>query len=224
MATTMTTSARHSDNSGEDIPGTDIAGGESDTDAVMALMAARTGHVLLESGHHGDLRLDLDGVFRRATEIDPLVERLAARLRPHHVDVVCGPLVGGALLAQLVAGRLGAAFCYTRRTSTGTGLYAATYRLPAALAALLPGKRTAIVDDVVNAGSAVRATLAEVAAAHGEVVAVGALLTLGARPAEIAAGAGVPLETLATRADVIWEPDRCPRCAAGEPLETPPVD
>jgi orotate phosphoribosyltransferase len=209
MATTMISSQRH------------VIPGRSSTDAVTALLAARTGHFLLESGHHGDLWLELDGMFWSAAEIDPQADLLAARIRPHDVDVVCGPLVGGALLAQLVAARLGVAFCYTERASTGsgTGLYSATYRLPSVLAARLPGKRVAIVDDVVNAGSAVRATLAEVTAARGEVVALGALLTLGATPAAFAADANLPLESLATRSSDIWEPARCPKCAAGEPLE-----
>jgi orotate phosphoribosyltransferase len=188
--------------------------------ALMGLMAARTGHFLLESGHHGDLWLELDGLFW-SDAINAPAERLADRIRPHAVDVVCGPLVGGALLAQLVAARLGVAFCYTERTSTGTGLYSATYRLPAALRSRLPGRRVAVVDDVVNAGSAVRATLADLTAAGAEVVALGALLALGSTPATIAAGAGLPLEVLVTRPNEIWEPDRCPRCADGEPLHRP---
>jgi orotate phosphoribosyltransferase len=186
-------------------------------DAVIGLMAARTGHFLLESGHHGDLWLELDGLFW-SNAINPAIERLAARIRPHAVDVVCGPLVGGALLAQLVAARLGVAFCYTERISAGTGLYSATYLLPAALRSRLPGRRVAVVDDVVNAGSAVRATLADLTAAGAEVVALGALLALGSTPAAIAAGAGLPFEVLVARSNEIWEPDRCPRCAEGEPL------
>jgi orotate phosphoribosyltransferase len=53
------------------------------------------------------------------------------------------------------------------------------------------------------------------------VVALGALLALGSTPATIAAGAGLPLEVLVARPNEIWEPDRCPRCADGEPLHRP---
>jgi orotate phosphoribosyltransferase len=189
--------------------------------AAMALLAARSGHFLLESGHHGDLWLELDGLFWSTGAVEPLVAALAERIRPYEVDVVCGPLVGGALLAQLVAARLGAGFCYTERTATGSGLYAAAYRVPDVLRSRLAGTRVAIVDDVVNAGSAVRATLAAVGAAGAEVVAFGALLTLGSTPATVAADAGLPLEALGTRPTEIWEPGRCPRCATGEPLEAP---
>ena len=191
-------------------------------DAVLALMSARTGHFPLESGHHGELWLELDALFWDPAALEPFALRLADLIRPHAPDVVCGPLVGGAYLGQVVATRLGVRFCHTERTSTGDGgLYAATYRLPDALAPRLAGLRAAVVDDVVNAGSAVRATLAALAQAGARPVALGALLALGATPAAVAASVGLPLETVATRENEIWEPAYCPRCGNGEPLQTP---
>jgi orotate phosphoribosyltransferase len=190
--------------------------------AVLDLMSARTGHFRLESGHHGPLWLELDTVFWSPAVLAGPMAELAARLRPPRAEVVCGPLVGGALLAQLVAQELGAALCFTERTSAGDGgLYSAEYRLPAALAARVAGARVAVVDDVVNAGSAVKATLAALDAAGARPVALGALLTLGSTPAAVAAEAGLPLETLTSRPNELWEPSTCPRCAACEPLERP---
>jgi orotate phosphoribosyltransferase len=190
-------------------------------DDVLALMSARTGHFALESGHHGELWLELDALFWDPSALEPLAHRLADLIRPHAPDVVCGPLVGGAFLAHLVAARIGVRFCHTERASTGDGLYAATYRLPDALTTRLTGLRVAIVDDVVNAGSAVRATLAALTPAGARPVALGALLALGTTPAAVAASAGLPLEAVATRENEIWEPGRCPRCANGDPLQTP---
>jgi orotate phosphoribosyltransferase len=190
--------------------------------SALGLMSARSGHFLLESGHHGPLWLELDTVFWSPAALAGPVAELSARLRPHRAEVVCGPLVGGALLAQLVAQELGAALCFTERTSEGNGgLYSAEYRLPAPLAARVADARVAVVDDVVNAGSAVKATLASLDAAGGRPVALGALLTLGSTPAAVAAEAGLPLEALASRPNELWEPSTCPRCAAGEPLERP---
>jgi orotate phosphoribosyltransferase len=190
--------------------------------AVLALMSARTGHFPLESGHHGDLWLELDAMFWEPATLEPLAHRLAERIRPHAPDVVCGPLVGGAFLAQLVAARLGVRFCHTQRATSGDGgLYAATYRLPDALAVRLPGLRVAVVDDVVNAGSAVRATLAALTSAGAQPVALGALLALGTTPAAVAAAVDLSLEALATRENQIWEPEHCPRCARREPLQEP---
>jgi orotate phosphoribosyltransferase len=174
-------------------------------------MAARRGHFRLESGHHGDLWLDLDGLFSRPDAVRGLAARLAGLLAPHRPAVVCGPLTGGGFLAQLVAAELGARCCWAERLAGGT------YRIPASLRAGLAGARTAVVDDVINAGSAVRATLAELDGCGAVPVAVGALLLLG--PPAPAAERGLPLHRLDTQAAGLWEPADCPRCAAGEPLE-----
>ena len=189
-------------------------------EAVLDLMSARSGHFRFESGHHGELRLELDTLFWSPTLLADLVADLATRLQAHDVDLVCGPLVGGALLAQLVAVRLRSALCFTERTSSGDGgLYSATYALPTALASRIAGARVAVVDDVVNAGSAVRATLAALARAGAEPVALGALLTLGSTPATVARDAGLPLEAVASLGNELWEPSGCPLCASGVPLE-----
>jgi orotate phosphoribosyltransferase len=189
----------------------------------MNLVAARTGHFPLESGHHGELWLDLDAIFWTAAEVEPVVGALAERIAPHRVDVVCGPLVGGALLAQPVAARLGAGFAYTERTSTGSGeLYSAEYRLPDAFGPRLAGRRIAVVDDVINAGSATRATLRAVEAAGGLPVVLAAMLTLGETPGRFAAEVGLPLEPVATLDNAIWAPVDCPRCAGEEPLAQVP--
>jgi orotate phosphoribosyltransferase len=185
----------------------------------MNLVAARTGHFDLESGHHGELWLELDAIAWSAAALEPVVAGLAARIEPHAVDVVCGPLAGGAFLAQLVAARLDAGFAYAERTSVGSGaLYSAEYRLPDALALRLAGHRVAVVDDVVNAGSATRATLRALRAAGAEPVVLAAMLTLGETPTRVAADEGLPLERLTTLDNAIWTPPDCPLCARGEPV------
>ena len=160
-------------------------------------------------------------MFASPMALTLLVEELAERVEPYRVDVVCGPLVGGALLAQSVAGLLGTGFAYTERVSAGTGeLYSAQYRMPGSLAKRLARRRVAVVDDAINAGSATRATVREVEAAGGQVAVLAAMLTLGPIPARYAAEAGLPLEAVATFDNAIWPPADCPRCAAGEPLLT----
>ncbi|MFD2083308.1 phosphoribosyltransferase family protein [Actinopolymorpha cephalotaxi] len=188
-------------------------------DFLLRLAGARNGHFRLESGYHGDVWLDdLDGVFRRPGDLPPLVTALADRLRAYDPDAVCGPLTGGAFLAQLLARELGVEFHWTQRVRAPEAgvLFSAAYALPDG--ANLSGRRVAVVDDVVNAGSAVRATLDSVTTGGGEPVVVGALLRLGppdTRPASIG---GARVEALAEADSFLWEPATCPRCAAGEPL------
>jgi len=198
----------------------------TDRAAFLALVAGRQGHFRLESGHHGGLWLDLDPLFCEPRRVAPFVAALAAALRPYEADVVCGPLLGGAFLAQLVAQALGAEFSYTERVMPPRpgGLYAARYRLPPALAGRLRGRRVALVDDVMSAGSALRGTWDEVRS-HGAVpVAAGALLVLGSTGADFFAGCGVAVEAVARDAYALWRPEDCPLCAQGVPLEDVAAD
>ena len=178
---------------------------------LLGLLAARKGHFRFESGHHGDLWLELDALFLRPQRLGRFAEELARRLSAHRVDAVCGPLVGGAFLAEMIATALDVEFSYSAR-ATG-------YRLPVALRDAVHGRRVAVVDDVINAGSAVRGTLADLQDCGATPVAIGALLVLGSPAAELAAERGLPLETIASRPNLLWPPSDCPLCAAGLPLE-----
>ena len=64
--------------------------------AFLDLISGRRGHFRLESGHHGELWLDLDPLFAQPSRIEPFVAGLARAIRPYGVTTVCGPLLGGA--------------------------------------------------------------------------------------------------------------------------------
>jgi orotate phosphoribosyltransferase len=187
----------------------------------LDLVAGRRGHFRLESGHHSGLWLDLDPLFADPLRIEPFVARLASALRPHDLSAVCGPLLGGAFLAQLVAHELAIEFCFTERVmpAAQSGLYRARYVLPPAFDARVRGKRVAMVDDVMSAGSALRGTYAELKA-HGAIpVVAGALLILGSMGAGYFAAQGVAIEAVAHEGYDLWVPSDCPLCAEGLPLE-----
>lgn len=185
--------------------------------AVPALFAPRVGHFALESGHHGPLWLDLDAVSARPAAVRPLADALARRLAAHDPEVVCGPLAGGGFLAQAVAEELGLPAAWSERHEAPGG--PVRYTLPPALREGLRGRRVALVDDAINAGSAARATLAAVRSGGARPVVLGALLTLGDGATALAVAEGIPLEALAAAPGVLWEPTACPRCAEGVPLE-----
>jgi orotate phosphoribosyltransferase len=188
---------------------------------VLDLLKVRRGHFPYESGYHGEIWLDLDQLFFDLRLITPLTRELATRLVRHDVEAIVGPLVGGALVAQMVAAEIGALFAYTepQGPSTPDALYSVAYRLPASVATLLRGKRVAIVDDVVNAGSAVRGTFGALVEAGATPVAAGALLVLGQAARPFLRENGMSLESLAALANPLWTPANCPFCASGAPLD-----
>ncbi len=183
------------------------------------LLRRQRGHFELESGHHGDLWLELESLFRRPSLVGPLAREVAERLAPYESEIICGPLVEGAFVGLLVARELDVEFIYTERQPDheAQGLFPVRYVIPQALRDLA-GRRVAIVNDVINAGSAVRETLADLAKCEANVVAIASLLVLGSAAQQIAQRAEAPLETLASEPNSIWKPSECPRCASGEPL------
>ncbi|MFE0756313.1 phosphoribosyltransferase family protein [Inquilinus sp. NPDC058860] len=183
--------------------------------ALRQAVAAERGHFRYESGHHGDLWLDLDLLFLDAARMRGWAAALAGRAAGLAAEIVCGPLAGGAFLAQSIAAELGLGFVHAeRRVEDG----AVRYRLPAPLAAAVAGRRVLVADDAINAGSALGLTLTELLR-HGAVPAgVACLLTLGEAAGRIAAVQGVPLLALAALERGMWRPEDCPLCAAGVPL------
>jgi orotate phosphoribosyltransferase len=183
--------------------------------AVLDAVAATRGHFRYESGHHGDLWLDLDGLFVDARRLRGWAASLARQAAEAEADFVCGPLVGGAFVAQWLAAESGAGFVYAGRSVDGGRV---RYRVPDPLRGLLRGRRVLLADDAVNAGSALLLTLADLRACGAEPAGFASLLTLGEAAPQIASQHGVPFFTLATLRRGMWMPPECPLCAAGAPL------
>ena len=179
----------------------------------------RAGHFVYESGDHGDTWLALDLLFADPRRLQRVAARLAQKLVPHAPELICGPLVGGALVGQWVAHRLGVAFVFAelqaRNPNSG-----ASYAIPTGLRPLASGKRVIVVDDAINAGSAVDACRREIERCGGRVVAAAGLLVrtpggldLWQDRLPIEYLVGVPWET--------WQAADCPLCRAGVPITSP---
>lgn len=189
--------------------------------SLLTLLAGRRGHFRMESGYHSELWFDLGKLFEDEARLQPFVDDLARRLAAHRPEAVCGPMTGGAKLAEMIGAKLGIASCHSERfeDAAATGLFPVRYAVPATQRARLHGKRTAIVDDAISAGSAVKGTLADLLACGAKPVVCGALIVFGDRADAFAIEKNLKLEAVDRMSFGMWKPDDCPLCRAGVPVE-----
>lgn len=124
-------------------------------------------------------------------------------------------------MGLLVALVLNVQFTYSERFArlAEESLFPAGYRSPAPLRGQLRGKHVAIVNDVLNAGSAMRGTFADLQSCGAVIVGVGALIVSGTAAFAFTSSKDVPLRSIATLPNKLWDPLECPLCAAGIPLQ-----
>lgn len=193
-------------------------------DELIGLLAGRRGHFRMESGYHAEQWFELDRLLAQRERLRPFVTELARRLAAHRVDVVCGPMTGGAELAERIAAELGVAAGRAERfapaRAAAVELFPVRYEVPAAQREVIRGKRVAIVDDAISAGSAVRGTHADLLAGGAQPVAMGALVVFGDAAGRLAARHGLALEAIARMEFRLWTPAECPWCRAGVAVET----
>src|SRR5258707_559066 len=77
---------------------------------LISLLAGRRGHFSMESRYHSEQWFNLDALFASPSRLRPFVAELARRLAAHRIDAVCGPMTGGAKLAQTIAAEIGAEY------------------------------------------------------------------------------------------------------------------
>lgn len=168
-------------------------------------------HVVYTSGKHGSAYINKDAVYPHTAQVAELCRQLAALARPYRPDVICGPALGGLILAQWTAHHLGVLAVYAEKGDGGLVLRRG-------YDTLVRDRRVVVVEDIVNTGGSLRATVQTVRAAGGLVVAAVALVNRGGvRASDVEVPALHALVEIALEA---WDPEECPHCRAGVPVDT----
>ena len=179
------------------------------------------GHFDYGNGFHGRTYLNPHQLFRYPSTIWRLAQDLLDLVPADFAtatEVVAGPATGGALLAHTIAGLLDSRRSLTHPPCSFAPLAIepdGAARLRTFYRQLVKGKRVLLADDVLNTGQTLQRCADAVRDAGGTVV--GAVVICD-RMASIA-GPGVPVISLAQyAASENYPADRCPLCAAGEPI------
>lgn len=195
-----------------------------------ALKALRDSSVLMDDGHfdygngfHGRVYLNPHQLFRQPSTIWRVAQDLLD-LVPYDlaqtIDVVAGPVTGGALLAHTIAGLLDG-----RRSLSHAPCEFAPFNVDTAegvtlrrfYAQGLAGKRVLLADDVRNTGKTFERCAALVRGAGGEVIGTVEIYDRLESVVDI----GVPNYGLVDyRAEGNFPADACPLCREGRPFTT----
>lgn len=172
--------------------------------------AVLRGHFRLSSGRHSDTFVQKFRVFEHPRLTQSIGDEIARQWQGRF-DVVACPAVGAIVLGFATAHAAGVRMVFAERQDDSLA-----FRRGFALA---PHERTLVVEDVITTGGSAREVVDLVKRAGAEVVGIGALLDRGdpSRPPEL----GAPLRSLIHLDVKSWDPDECPLCASGEPLDDP---
>ena len=188
----------------------------------LDLLSVNRGHFALESGLHGNVWFDLEKAFVQPSRITPFTEALSEILSEYNLDMVCGALVGGAFVAYSIAERLDIGFVYSERYVTGPdGQQKVGYRLPRASEDLVTGRRIGVIDDAINAGSAVTKTCDNLRELGANPVVIAGILTVGRGQPKRLPGKYPSVVSLEHLESSLWNPGECPLCRDGAPLVDP---
>jgi orotate phosphoribosyltransferase len=172
----------------------------------------RDSHIVYTSGRHGSAYVNKDAVYPHTERVRELCDLLAHAGRPLGAEVVCGPAMGGIILAQWTGHALGLPAVYAEKAPEGGMVLRRGYDR------LVSGRRVLVVEDVVNTGGSLADTIRAVRAAGGTVVGAVALCNRGG---VTAMALDVPaLHALVELSLESWSADECPLCRDGVPVDT----
>jgi len=182
--------------------------------AILAESGAviRDSHIVYTSGRHGSAYVNKDAVYPHTERVRELCALMADAARPLGAAVVCGPAMGGIILAQWTGHHLALPAVYAEKAPEGGMALRRGYD------ALVRGRRVLVVEDVVNTGGSLADAIRAVRAAGGVVVGATALCNRGG---VTAAHLDIPvLHALLELSLDSWSAEECPLCRRGVPVNT----
>ncbi len=183
----------------------------TDGDVLAALKEAGAilhGHFQLTSGRHSDTYVQCARVLEDPALTTRLAQAMAASVADEQIDLVAAPAVGGIIIGFAVARALGVKFIFSERQQ-GVMTFRRSF-------AVRPGERVLVVEDVVTTGGSVAEVIELVREGGGVVAAVTSIIDRGGDKAFDAEYR--PLLQLEVES---MEPQNCPQCAAGTPIDSP---
>jgi orotate phosphoribosyltransferase len=168
------------------------------------------GHFRLSSGLHSPGYLQSALVLQNPADAHSLGAAIGKNVNNLRPTVVLSPALGGLIIGHEVARALGVRAIFAERA----GGAALTLRRGFTLAS---SDRVLVVEDVFTTGKSTRETMAVAGAAGAQVVGAAAIVDRSGATIDF----GVPSYALVRLEVPTYDPEKCPLCAKGIPVEKP---
>ena len=168
------------------------------------------GHFLLTSGRHSPVYWEKFRVMQYPDYVQQLCGMIADRFGKESLQLVAGPTTAGIILAFEVARQIGVRAIYAEKAENKTFVFKRG-------AAINPGDRVLVVDDVLTTGGSIKEVISAVKERKGIVIGVGVLVDRTEQKIDF----GVPLFSCHWAEAISYPPEKCPLCKAKIPLVKP---
>lgn len=172
------------------------------------------GHFRLTSGLHSAEYLQSALVLQHPQHAERLGRELAAKVAglagEGRIDFVISPALGGLIIGHEVARALGVPFLFTERDADRKMSLRRGFTIG-------EGARAVVIEDVITTGGSTREVIDIVRELGGAAIAAGSVIDRSGGAVDL----GIPRAALETLRVVSFDPERCPMCAAGEPVVKP---
>lgn len=181
--------------------------------------AFRAGHFVFTSGLHADTYVNKDALYPYTKETSELCRAMAERFKDHDIEVVIGPAIAAAILAQWTAHHLS--------EMTGREVYAAYadkdgvggFVVRRGYDKIVQGKKTLIVEDLTTTGGSIKKVVEAVRAAGAEVIGAIAICNRGHVTKEMAGNPPIFDALLMVELEQ-WPEADCELCKRSIPVNT----
>lgn len=183
-------------------------------DLFRATGAYLQGHFRLSSGLHSSGYLQSALVLQHPQHAEvlgrTLAEALSGLTSGQRIGSVISPALGGLIIGHEVARAMGLRFLFTERDADRKMSLRRGFTIA-------PGEKLVVIEDVITTGGSTKEVIEVVRGAGGETVAAGSIIDRSGGTADL----GIPRVALETLSVPVWETEKCPLCAKGEPVTKP---
>jgi len=176
-------------------------------------------HIVLTSGRHSPSYLNKDALYPFTKEASYVGKLFAEKFKTKKIDVVAAPALGGIVLSQWTAYHLSKIKkknilgIYTEKTPEKDQVFTRGYDK------LVKGKNVLVIEDLTSTGASVKKVVVSVKKAGGKVVGVGVMINRDPKNVN-SKTLGFPFYPLEEFCVDSYEPEECPLCEKGVPVNT----